>query len=80
MKVFLEISAWLHIFVRQFQRECCHKPLRKVGFQGSKLWPDSHCSGCIESIQEVRTLLCLKDKDEKVNGVLDFCIKVVFFH
>ena len=62
MKVFCGISAWLSKFVRQFQRECCRKPLRKAEFQGSKPWPDFHCSGCTESIPVERTLAYLKFK------------------
>ena len=62
MKVSCGISAWLHKFVRQFQRECCRKPWRKVEFQGSKPWPGSHCNGCIGSTRAARTLAYLKAK------------------
>ena len=75
MKVFLEISAWLRIFVRQFQRECCHKPSRKGEFQGSKQWPDFHCNGCIGSILVERILGCLKKKET----ILLYFLFIVFF-
>ena len=69
MKVSCGISAWLHKFVRQFQRECCRKPWRKVEFRGSKPWPDSHCNGCIESTREARTLAYLK-----IQTLLTYCV------
>lgn len=62
LKVACGKPASLRRFVHLSQKECCHRPWHREGFQGSKQWLDCHCSGCIGSIQEERRLWCLKIK------------------